>query len=383
VCIGNRGGSVKPLSLLYYINNNKRKVIPTFISICFAVFLVYFLSMAVKQINNSYYNQAAKNLEYYTGVTPMNGQIPNDILEQIKSSKYYKKIIPYNKETTLVNTIVGGLPVDIVYTDDTDLDMMLNTMELKIVSGRKPSVGKHEIILHKNIVKNKGLKIGSQIGSELDKDEGIKGRYTLVGIIDGPCQVGFGLLEENRRAFDEAIKYGLAIIPKDNSLKELNNSLDSLPMDDVDIYCFKHAIEGVKSTEKVLNILAVIVGLIVAIVLCIILFNINYMNYYKRRKEFGLLSSIGYKKNQIIKRIFIENIFIAMTAYSFGILVSIFCGWLLNTILWIPKGDEMPIWIPVNIIVVLILPLIVTIFSVIPAAGTLKKLDVITIIEGI
>ncbi|MFZ5985818.1 MAG: FtsX-like permease family protein [Bacillota bacterium] len=129
--------------------------------------------------------------------------------------------------------------------------------------------------------------------------------------------------------------------------------------------------------------LVAIVGAMVVIVLGITLANLSYMQYYQRRREFGLLNAVGYTKHHILKKILAETSFIGIISSVSGFLISILSIILFNVVIWLPKGDEMPLWKPMQALFIMILPLVVCIESILPALKLLKRFDSISIIEGI
>ncbi|MFZ5985819.1 MAG: hypothetical protein ACOYWZ_01660 [Bacillota bacterium] len=222
------GDSVTPLSVIYYIKNNTKKVVPIFISITFGVGLIYFLSMLAEQVNNSRYERDVYPLKCYAGITPMNEEISDKTLDGIKNNINTDRVIPSRRSSTRVSTIIGPSSADIIYLRDNDMDLMMDTLKLKLKEGRKPINGSDEIILHCKVAANKGLRIGDKIGSRIKEDEAIKGAYTLVGTMDGPSQVGIALLEDNGIEYEKLIKQGLIIIPKEGRRFDLNEYLDTL-----------------------------------------------------------------------------------------------------------------------------------------------------------
>jgi hypothetical protein len=68
-------------------------------------------------------------------------------------------------------------------------------MGWELIEGRMPREDTNEIVLSKNILLNKGLKVGDEIGSFIDKKENLYGRFKIVGTLsDKYVSGGFGNL---------------------------------------------------------------------------------------------------------------------------------------------------------------------------------------------
>lgn len=378
---------MKPLSAIKYIRNNAKKVVPICLSICLGVFLVYFLSMIVGEVVMTVKSSAYKPLESYSIIMPSDGNdIPQNIIDSLNDNEDIDVLLPavYDMYGLHKTMIISSLGSGVMFLKDMDIDMMMNKVELELIQGRKPQAGKYEIMIHSQLAKNKGLKIGDRIGSETDSNDSLEGNFTITGIIDGPCLMSFASYPTSTNiAENELYKYGMAIIPKQGKISEVNSFIEKLSSPKILRLTLDEVEPVMEERLNMSNSTIYLLEALVIIVLCISLGNINHINFYQRRREFGILSAMGYSKIKLYKKIWLEMTLISSAGYVLGMLLSLLVGWMLNEALWLPKGQYMPLWNLKNILVIVLLPVFVTIFSVLPAIKLFKRTDPILVIEGV
>lgn len=374
-----------PLSAFKYMRNNPKKVIPIGLSICLGVFLIYFLSMIIGEVVVTI-NSSHKPIEKYSVIMPAGGkEIPQSIIDTLNENEYVDTLIPaiedmYGLHKTM---IVSSLGSSVLFLRDSDMDSMMKRTESVLIEGRKPHAGKYEIIIHSQLAKNKGLKIGDRVGSEIDVIDSLEGTYTITGIIDGPCLMSLASYPTDSNIAEiELYKSGIIIIPKPGKINKVNSIIGKLSSDEI----LRLTIDEVKPVmDNRLNMINSTIYLLeglVIIVLCISLGNINHINFYQRRREFGVLSAMGYSNRRLYKKIWSEMALISASGYVLGILLTLLIGWMLNEAVWLPRGQFMPLWNTKNILIIMLLPIFVTIFSVFPAIRLFKRTDPILVIEG-
>lgn len=377
---------MKPLSAIKYIRNNKKKVIPICLSVCFGVFLIYFLSMIIGEVVTTVRSSDLK-LENYSVIMPAEGsEIPQSIIDSLKKNADIETLLPalndmYGLHKTM---IISSLGTSVLFLKDNDIDKLMNKVQAKLIEGRKPQAGKYEIMIHEQLARNKGLKIGDKVGSEIDEIDSLEGKYTITGIIDGPCLMSFASYPVAAGIDEDALyRYGIAAIPKPGKIKEINSFIEKLSSEEILRLTLDEVLPVMEERLNMSSSTIYLLEMLVIIVLCISLGNINHINFYQRRREFGVLSAMGHSKAKLYKKIWLEMALINFTGYLLGILLSLLVGWMLNEALWLPKGQYMPLWNMKNILVIMFLPAFVTIFSVLPAVRLLKKTDPILVIEGV
>ena len=214
-------------------------------------------------------------------------QIPQNIIDRVNKDSNVAYVLPYQK-----------------------------------VDGSLPKENAQEIILHKRFALQNKLKLGDYVGSEVSLLYGLKGKYKISGIIDGPAMVN--VVNENKQniSVDEIMKHAMLIRVKDIKDRGLINFLTSNPPKNIVIIEYYRIYDQMVRTLSVLNTLAVTLTISIILVLCISLGNLNYISFLNRKYEFGVLSAIGYKKTSLYFKLWKENSSVCLLGYVVGIIIT-------------------------------------------------------------
>lgn len=376
---------MNPLSIIKYYFNNKKKFLSVFISIALSTFLLYTVQILINSAFLTTYNAFVEPQKYYSSITNKGRLLDEKVLDQIKSMEGVEKVIPWVfRYTNFFSSIGGNTGTKVFTVKQSDMAELMSRFKLTLKAGRLPEAGTREIAIHYLLARNKNLKIGDKIGSNLDKEEIIPGERTIVGLIDGKSIVSFDSLETwlNDNQIDFEYMLGMIILPKNGYSQQLNRELESLNLPGLEVRTFNTVnIQNIRDSESIKIILTFISILVIVIVsfctgfLCFIYFS-------QRRSEFGLLNAIGYSKQQVINRAFGEISGINLIGFIAGILLSLLAGVLIDFVSYAPRGQILEVWDLRNVMKAACVPIFVTLFSIVPVWRMLKKLDPITIIEG-
>ena len=373
---------MKPLSSLTYIVNNKKKAMSNGLSICFGVFLIYFLSMIINQTNIISQATRGEPLKKYSYVMPAGRGLSQDIIHKVKNLEYTEKIIPARMANINQAILLGATNADVLFLRSGDMKFIMNMSNLYFIEGRMPLNGTKEIVLHKKTAASNGLKVNDIIGNDTVFPMGKDDRYTVVGIIDGASIINFASMAEGNNKEEDLMLSGMIVLPKQGKITQLNSVLESLSAKDVRVYDIDSAFLQYQDGLKVINLLKPILETMVIIVLCITLGNLSYINFYQRRKEFGVLTAIGYTKKQLYRKLLNEQISLAAASYIAGVFLSILIAWILNVTILATSGEDLPLLDINSMALTLLIPVFVTIFSNLPAIKAFRKMDCVAVIEG-
>jgi len=373
-----------PLSIYNYYNNNRKRFLSIFISVTLSVILLYTLQMVIFSSFRTGYNTAVEPKKYYSTVAPKGEVLNQYIIDHISILDGVDMVIPCIYDYTTIHTGIGSnYSASILSLKMDTIPDIMKLLNLKIVDGRLPEKNS-EIILHKQVAANKKLKIGDLIGREVSESETLPGNYTIVGIIDGTSIVSFAPIEYYYDTYQLNYDYiyGGLILPKEGSLKEMNQVLDSMtPVDySIDTLTVEKASDQIYTTR--VGIFMTIIDIFIILIVSSCIGFLSYIYFSQRRSEFGLLCALGFSRQKVINRAFAEINGINLIGYLCGIGISFLLGMFMNYSYFNVIGDPLQI---INIKYLLgaaCSPILVTLFSLIPIWRMLKKLDPITIIDG-
>lgn len=375
-----------PLSIFkYYYNNKKKRFLSIFISVTLSVLLLYTIQMVIFSSFNSGYNLSVEPKKYYSVIIPKGEVLNKKIITSIAATEGVDRIIPCVFDYTTFKAGIGSnYSSAILSLGKDDITYIMDLLKLKLINGRLPRSG-NEIVLHKQVAKNKNYKIGDYIGRMVSKDESLPGMYLIVGIIDGKSMVSFAPIERYINVYNLPYEYiyGGIILPKSDSLPEMNAALESMQPDNFQIDTLNIRLDWQQDYTSKINVLLTVISTLVIIIVSSCIGFLCYIYFTQRRSEFGLLWAIGFSRQQVINRAFAEVNGINIIGFLCGLLLSFLAGLILNYGYFIPIGDPLQVVNAQYMLGAACSPIFVTLFSLVPIWRMLKKLDPISIIEGV
>ena len=100
------------------------------------------------------------------------------------------------------------------------------------------------------------------------------------------------------------------------------------------------------------------------------------IQYTLRSKEFELLHALGFSRKYLQVKVFKEIGSSSLLGYIAGIILAIIAGWLVNVCVLSESAMEMQLLQVENILWVLFVPLLVTLFGMISPLKLLKFKDI-------
>jgi putative ABC transport system permease protein len=330
------------------------------------------------------YNTSLEPKKYFSTVSPKGEVLNQKIIASLADIKGVDRIIPCVFDSTNIHAGIGSnYSTSILSVGVNDITVMMELLHLKLISGSLPVSGS-EIVLHKQVAENKNLKVGDYIGRMVSKDETLPGYYRIVGLIDGKSIISFAPIDYyiNTYRLPYEYIYGGIILPKNNSLEEMNLTLDSMDPADYRIDTLTVQMVWQKEYTAKITILITVINMFIILIVSSCIGFLCYIYFTQRRSEFGLLWALGFSRQQVINRAFAEVNGITIVGYLCGVLISLLIGVLLNYVYFIPIGDPLQIVNITYLFGAACSPIFVTLFSLIPIWRMLKRLDPISIIDG-
>lgn len=375
---------MKPLSILKYYRNNRKRFLSVFISVTLSVILLYTVQMVIGSSFRLGHNLYIEPRKFFSTISPKGEVLNRGIIATIEQTTGVERVIPCIFDSTSIRAGIGSNYSAMIYSiEPEEMTKMMELLDLKLESGRLPEAG-NEIILHKQVAANKGLKIGDSIGRMISKEESLPGVYQVVGILEGKHILSFAPIKQYINTYHLPYEYiyGGIIFPKSGSLEEMNAALESMVPSNYQINTINTESSWLKVSEAKVELFITLVCTFIILIVSSCIGFLCYIYFTQRRSEFGLLWAIGYSRQKVINRAFAEINGINLLGFVLGTLLSILIGYLLNITYFIPIGDSLDI---INVRYMLgaaCSPLFVTLFSLIPVWRMLKKLDPISIIDG-
>jgi ABC-type antimicrobial peptide transport system permease subunit len=358
----------KPLSYLEYYRGNKKKTLSLIISIAFSVFLIGSIQMFLNNIITTG-GQTVLQYERFTIIESREEPLDENFIQKLRSNPSIARVIPAQKLVVLFRGLGTNSGADCYIMDRENIRFLAQMLQIDIDDADIPKNNEKSLVLNKNLIKNNKF----EIGDEIKDSGGIK----LSGEFEGEYLTGFVAGDM------EGYLNGLIVVPVEGKLEEMNSFIraeisDSSSLTDLETIN-KMMDNVVGDVKQLFNIVTVIVLFTIGIGLGIS----TYVHYFQRRKEFGVMSSIGYTHRSILIRINKEILITAFVAFAVGLLMLLIEAILMNKLLLQHEGTAL-FKLSTDIIArASIIPLFTSAFSLIPTWVLLKKIDSISIIEGV
>lgn len=377
---------MSPLSTFKYIINNISKTLPVLISMVVSVLLIYIFSLVTKSTFEMADLTVTNIFSKYTIVMSNNQEpIPSEYLEKITNDKNVGHIIPSinNNGYLRYDNIFGGMSIEVMNFYEEDIPKVITTLNIELIEGTLPRLNKNEIIVPKKYALQNKLETGDYIGSEISSSYELKGKYRISGITEGPAVMAVISNNDNAIPRDTAMKQSLLFSVENLQDKNLINYLSKNTPKNVLIMDYYSTSIQMKEIFNSMNALSYILNIIIILVLCISLGNLNYINFLNRKYEFGVLSAIGYKKSALYFKLWKENLTVCILGYIGGILLSTLLALILNLTILYPEGKFLPMWSLSGAGIAIFLPLIISFLTLIAPIKELRKTDPLDVIGGV
>lgn len=383
---------MKPFSAMKFFAENKKKGFMTFIVLIFTVCAVALITSLINSIFDSVNEtsmQLLENVSFANYTSDTITGLPQDIVDKMKNSPDIDKLVEIDDfaYTNITLAIGGNTSIPISFSKKQNNELMLSKIGDSVKEGRMPDTGANEIAVHWKVMNNKGWKLGQMVGSDVNEDENLNGKYKIVGILDGPSVMGFGgnSIDLEKWVKNGVVKKGTvlayAVMAKPGKLDTVNKMLDGFDKKKITVTTYTSLKKELDKALGGLSTTMLAIIIIVVFILSVSIGTLMYLIYLQRSEEFGILSAMGYRRSFIRRLIIKEVISLNFIGWCAGMLFSMGVIWLLNTYIYVPKGTPISLINIQSFLYTLIIPLMVACFSLLPILSKLHKQDPITIIE--
>ena len=359
---------MKPLSVRLYIKRNIKRVLIIIISLMVAVFANYFFFLSTETTLEAINNQESIPCEKVTKIEAKgNNEIPDKLINKLKDDENTDVLIPYKGRVGSIRFKRGlsssGFNILDVFRED--IKDVMKLYDINIVEGNIPKEDENGVIINEKLAKQYNLKVGSTMISD-DKNISIGYDLKVTGIYKGDIMVAISSsskeMEEGQNR-DDFYKYAMLYKSKDESYKSLSERESYTNVYISDLSTCENEIDKSLFALKIFN---KSLSIFMILILCLALGNLSYINYQKRNTEMFILNAIGYEKKTLLFKLLKENTVACFIGYTLGILITMIIVGIMNVVVFSSKGSEFLYFNLSGILNTLIIPVFVSIFSVLP-----------------
>lgn len=372
----------------YYLSNKQRGISLIFV-MALTVFSIYFVTSLVQSIFSTVEYSNIACLNDFSFVYPVGGSsfLADETIEKIEKDDSVDKAYPILLEYTVINNIFGTTSGYVAFMEESDIKEIFDAFSLTVTEGRLPKENSYELIMHEDMLKNKGLSVGDTFGSAVDEGEQIDGKYKITGAFSGGSYMAFGTksyrqkeLEDLGLDFKNTI-FGLLVTPK-TDLDTMNTMLDKINNNESAAMTLSYAVktlqENISSIKFLMFVIVIVIAVSISAAVCIVLETI----YNDRMEEFGILYAIGYKKSWLFRNIITEILILVLISWIFGLTISYVFLSLTAKVVFEPMGQILSIVSIQSLIYTIVVMAVFVVVTIFVTILKLAKKDMISIIEA-
>ena len=371
----------------YYLSNKRRGISLIFV-MALTVFSIYFVTSLVQSIFSTVEYSNIACLNDFSFVYPVGGSsfLSDETVEKIQKDDSVKKAYPILLEYTVINNIFGTTSGYAAFMEAADIGEIFDDYSLTVTEGRLPQENSYELIMHEDMLKNKGLSVGDTFGSAVDDGEPIEGTYTITGAFSGNSYMAFGTKSYKQKELEELgldfknTTFGLLVTPKAD-LDTMNTMLDTMSHDEAAAmtlsYAQKTLKDNVSSIKFLMAVIVIVIAVSISAAVCIVL----ETTYNDRMEEFGILYAIGYKKSWLFRNIIAEIVVLVFISWILGLILSYGVLTLVAKSVFEPMGQMLSIVSIQSLLYTIIVMAVFVVVTILVTILKFAKKDLIAIIE--
>lgn len=381
-------GKMQMKNMFKYYLSNKRRGISLIFVMALTVFSIYFVTSLVQSIFSTVEYSNIACLNDFSFVYPVGGSsfLQNETVEKIKNDDSVENAYPILLEYTVINNIFGTTSGYVAFMEEADIREIFDDFSLTVTEGRLPEENSYELIMHEDMLKNKGLSVGDTFGSAVDEGEQIDGKYMITGAFSGDSYMAFGTKSYRQKELEELgldfknTTFGLLVTPK-TDLDTMNNMLDTMGHDETAAMTLSYAKEtlqeNISSIKFLMFVIVIVIAVSISAAVCIVLETI----YNDRMEEFGILYAIGYKKSWLFRNIIAEIVVLVFISWILGLILSYGVLSLVAKSVFEPMGQMLSIVSIQSLLYTIIVMAVFVVVTILVTILKFAKKDLIAIIE--
>ncbi len=354
------------LNPFMYFRKNIGKTIIIFLILAVSVFCLSFISTLVDSVYTTAKEAVVDPLSRFTVIIE-NGMHDEDSVSRT-GNPHLDKLIDVTVSDVTIKTVFGTTSSYIICSDDADV--IADVAERSGIDLDVSALGADKVIMHEDILKNKGAKVGDKIGD-----------FEVADTFSGSMKMTFGMVTSEKYETLRSDVQMYAAFPKLGEMSAMNEWFGDIPEEEWTINSALSAEKKLTEEFSSINLILVIVNVLVSICLAMAVAVLVYIIYSGRYDEFAIMNSLGYSKSRIRNLIFLEVLVLTAVSWAVGYVLSIGVLFAADKTIYAGMGQSMAVFNPSGLMYTFIVPVLVMLFAVVPAVRKLSATDLISIIE--
>ncbi len=328
---------MNPLSAIYYIKNNKGRA-TLIIFMLFFTTLMFLAGNFIASIDwywekNIEHNEKMAMVE----ATPADTDYVqfHQVVKELEDDPKLHVLgrtglgFPGLEWTSTIGIGMGGSSM--VFSSKEDMETAFKALGL---TADLSNVKDYSMVVSKAFARNKGLRLGDTADATVDK--ALDTTYTIDALIEEDTFTVFYLYETKPEDYFRMYVYSDSM-EGDALYSYLTNLIG-----DRQVKLISRMKTEVHNSLVPMHIILIAGGFLLSVILAVTVNSVVNGQYIKRTYEFGVYRALGLSKGTVFRKCASELLLMDMIAIVIGAAVHFLLTFLLNELLYIPKGQYLP-----------------------------------------
>lgn len=359
-----------------YLARNAARVAPVCAVIVFAVVGVGLTAGITGSMIASARLLGVALYERQAFLTAEEGTLDSALLAALAAQPYVDRVLPVRVWNVEVVGMFGSEQRPVLALPPGELSRYLHRTGLRLARGRLPLAGRAEVAVHEDIARARKLDLGGTLGHQVNLDDQLPGRYTVVGVLAGPYPIAVTAGNSSGPPPVAAL-----VLPRSGRERLLEEYLARLPAAGLRITTHARQRERFTREVAILDAIVWVLNLVCVAALAGAVGLLNLLFFRQRLPEFALLVALGYPPASLTRRVAAELALPAVLAWGMGILLTDGVLALLASGFYAPRGVRLGGLDPRGLALTLPVPTMSFVVSLATVWWELRRLDVVAVMD--
>ncbi|HTK32066.1 MAG TPA: FtsX-like permease family protein [Candidatus Saccharimonadaceae bacterium] len=375
-----------PLRPTLYLSRRLRRVAPSGA----VVALVTALLVLVITPTNTFLETTRRDiapLEAFTVVSPIGATGAADPLAAVSAADaHVERAFPARAMWVRHPMLVGDAFCALLLVDSAEIPDLLARLHLELSSGHLPDAEHPGVVLHEDVARARGLKIGDRFGSLVNRDDTTPGAHPIVGLLSGAPRIALG--DEGADAMSEFLMpratHFVLVIAKPGEKEASDAALHAARSEGHEAFEVIDDAEMRARADKALANLPVLIGFVSsasAAVVALVVALLAVIAFQGRHEEFAILLAIGHTPRRLVTKLTTECAIVTGLGWLIGVLVALAVLAAFERSMMAPRGLVMRVWDARPLAASLLVPVASVLITLVALGRALRTLDPIEVVQ--
>jgi hypothetical protein len=377
----------RPLSAFLWLRRNPRRVLPALLVQALVTALVLAVVVPLTAWEATA-DASIAPLEAYTGVTPLRRQgFDEELSALLDGNPAMERRIPAKALWIDTPGIVGDQNSAMVAVPRAEQEEYLRRVGVRLVEGTLPEAGSDGVVVHRDVLRARGFRLGSRFGRLVDAEDSTPGEFTVVGVLEGRGRVNlFDLDYASREGTVLARIDPFAIVyakagRKEESDRWLREATDAEGRRAFRVYDEAHFRAEVRSTLATLRRIVGLVEAAVGVVVVLVTALFHVIAFQARSDEFALLLALGRTRGRLARKLAAETVLSSTAALALGLALGYGCLFAFREAVLAPRAILVDLFDPYALALAAALPAVSAAAGALVLGLRLRRVDPVAVIQ--